>query len=110
MHGLRQSRLEPLGNVHEIEIEDEGGLAVTVDHPPESTSISAHAVKVQRPDEKWRNEILTMDNLEGVIGLKRSTIYAKIAAGSFPKQISIHGTRKGWRRGEVQDWLDNLSR
>jgi prophage regulatory protein len=108
MHGLRQSRLEPLNNVHEIEIDEEERLAVTVDHLPESTSTSVPAVGVQRTDERWRNEILTMDNVEGVTGLKRSTIYAKMAAGSFPQRIPIHGTRKGWRRGEIQDWLDAL--
>ena len=59
--------------------------------------------------EPWRNEILNLAGVLSATGLKRSTVYAKIADGSFPAQIPIHGTRVGWRRGEIQDWLDGLT-
>jgi predicted DNA-binding transcriptional regulator AlpA len=59
--------------------------------------------------ELWRNEILNLAGVLSATGLKRSTVYAKIGDGSFPAQIPIHGTRVGWRRGEIQDWLDGLT-
>ena len=40
-------------------------------------------------------------------GLSRSTIYRKIAEGTFPAQIklSIHGT--GWHESAVNAWVAN---
>ena len=40
-------------------------------------------------------------------GLSRSTLYRKIAEGSFPRQvpISVHGT--GWHKSTVDRWIDN---
>lgn len=38
-------------------------------------------------------------------GLSRSTLYRKIAEGSFPRQvpISIHGT--GWHESAINRWV-----
>lgn len=38
-------------------------------------------------------------------GLSRSTLYRKIAEGSFPAQvrISVHGA--GWREADVRRWI-----
>ncbi|WP_316859097.1 AlpA family transcriptional regulator [uncultured Cohaesibacter sp.] len=43
-------------------------------------------------------------------GLSRSTIYRKMAEGTFPSQIkiSIHGA--GWRESEVNHWIANPAR
>lgn len=40
-------------------------------------------------------------------GLSRSTIYRKIAEGTFPAQlrISVHGA--GWRESEIREWVEN---
>jgi len=40
-------------------------------------------------------------------GLSRSTIYRKIAEGSFPPQIriSVHGA--GWRESDINRWVAN---
>ena len=40
-------------------------------------------------------------------GLSRSTIYRKIAEGTFPAQIriSIHGA--GWRESEINRWVQD---
>jgi len=57
-----------------------------------------------------------MSNLERIIRLKtvlaltrlsRSTVYRKIAEGTFPHQvkISVHGT--GWRESAVNRWIDD---
>lgn len=57
-----------------------------------------------------------MSNFERIIrlktvlartGLSRSTLYRKIAEGTFPSQIkiSIHGA--GWRESAVNRWIDD---
>ena len=40
-------------------------------------------------------------------GLSRSTLYRKIAEGTFPAQlrISVHGA--GWREAEIDRWVAN---
>jgi prophage regulatory protein len=40
-------------------------------------------------------------------GLSRSTLYRKIAEGTFPAQlqISIHGA--GWRESDIDRWVDD---
>lgn len=39
--------------------------------------------------------------------LSRSTIYAEIKAGRFPKQFQLTSKRcVGWNESEIQDWLN----
>jgi prophage regulatory protein len=40
-------------------------------------------------------------------GLTRSTLYRKIQAGSFPKQIHLSERCAGWRESEVRAWMRN---
>jgi len=40
-----------------------------------------------------------------VTGLSRSTIYFRIALGTFPKQVSLGGRAVGWLENEIQEWL-----
>jgi prophage regulatory protein len=42
-------------------------------------------------------------------GLSHSTIYVKVADGSFPKQISLGTRAAGWRERDVSAWLENLT-
>lgn len=50
--------------------------------------------------------ILRRKQVESRIGLSRSTIYARIAEGSFPKPIDLGGGRAvGWVEFEIDAWL-----
>lgn len=40
-------------------------------------------------------------------GLTRSTLYRKVQAGSFPKQVAISTRCAGWRESAVNEWLRN---
>ncbi|WP_082718789.1 MULTISPECIES: helix-turn-helix transcriptional regulator [unclassified Sphingobium] len=37
-------------------------------------------------------------------GLKRSTLYNKIASGSFPTQVKLAQNCVGWREDQIDDW------
>jgi prophage regulatory protein len=37
--------------------------------------------------------------------LSRSTIYRKIAEGSFPPQIRISNNGTGWRESDINRWI-----
>jgi prophage regulatory protein len=40
-------------------------------------------------------------------GLSRSTIYHKIAEGTFPAQIRISVNGAGWRESDINRWIDD---
>ena len=40
-------------------------------------------------------------------GLTRSTLYRKVAARTFPRQVAISTRCMGWRQSELDDWLRN---
>jgi prophage regulatory protein len=39
-------------------------------------------------------------------GLSRSTIYRRVAEGTFPKPVNLGGRTVGWIAAEIQDWLE----
>jgi prophage regulatory protein len=50
--------------------------------------------------------ILRRKQVESRTGLSRSTIYARISEGKFPKPIGLGGGRAvGWIEAEIDDWL-----
>lgn len=49
--------------------------------------------------------ILRRKQVEARTGLRRSTIYAKIAAGEFPASIRLGARSVGWVESEISDWL-----
>lgn len=40
-------------------------------------------------------------------GLTRSTLYRKIAGGTFPKNMRISTRCMGWREAAIAAWLNN---
>jgi prophage regulatory protein len=40
-------------------------------------------------------------------GLTRSTLYRKVAEGSFPRQVAISRRCVGWRASDLDAWLRN---
>ena len=40
-------------------------------------------------------------------GLSRSTIYRKMAEGTFPNRVRLSLRCSGWREAEVERWLAN---
>lgn len=51
--------------------------------------------------------ILRLNTVLDRTGLSRATLYRKVRAGTFPKQISIATSSTGWRESAINDWLRN---
>jgi prophage regulatory protein len=49
--------------------------------------------------------LLRLPQVEAMIGLKRSSIYTRIAAGSFPRPVSLGARAVAFRKSEVQKWI-----
>jgi prophage regulatory protein len=52
-------------------------------------------------------QILRRPLVQSRTGLSRSTIYLKIAQGTFPKPISLGARAVGWLDTEIDEWLSN---
>ncbi|MDO5643075.1 MAG: AlpA family phage regulatory protein [Paracoccus sp. (in: a-proteobacteria)] len=45
--------------------------------------------------------------VEAATGLSRSTIYAMMSRGEFPRPIKLTGKAVGWPEKAVADWLNS---
>ena len=50
--------------------------------------------------------ILRLPRVKATTGLSRSTIYLRVAEGTFPKPVSLGGRAIGWLEAEVMEWLN----
>lgn len=50
--------------------------------------------------------ILRRDAVERMTGLSRSTLYAKVAAGEFPKPIKLGARAVGWLERDIAAWQE----
>lgn len=53
------------------------------------------------------DRIIRINTVLNKTGLSRSTLYRKIEAGTFPKQIHIAARCVGWRESAVLAWMHN---
>lgn len=60
------------------------------------------AITADKPDR-----ILRLPAVLDRTGLSRSTLYRKIQAGTFPKQVPISLRCAGWRESAVSEWMRN---
>jgi len=49
--------------------------------------------------------ILRLPAVKTSTGLSRSTIYLRIAQGTFPKPVGLGGRAVGWLEAEIQEWV-----
>ncbi|RWE78247.1 AlpA family phage regulatory protein [Mesorhizobium sp.] len=54
-----------------------------------------------------RDRIIRLRTVLARTGLSRSTMYRKIAEGTFPAQIKISVNGAGWRESDINRWVAN---
>jgi len=52
-----------------------------------------------------KHNILRLPSVMAIIGLSRSSIYLRIADGTFPKAVSLGARAVGWLESDIQEWL-----
>ncbi|TVV75589.1 AlpA family phage regulatory protein [Sphingomonas solaris] len=55
--------------------------------------------------DRAADNIIRLPEVKRRTGLSRTTIYAKIADGSFPPQFKISANCAGWYESEVSAWV-----
>ncbi len=53
--------------------------------------------------------ILRRPAVQARTGLSRSTLYAMMAEGKFPKPVKLGKRAVGWRESALTNWLDSRS-
>ena len=51
--------------------------------------------------------LIRVPEVLALIGVSRSTLYAMVAEGQFPRPVKIGHRSVGWPARDVQSWLDN---
>lgn len=51
------------------------------------------------------DRVIRRHEVENKTGLSRSTIYAMMAEGDFPKPIKLGKRAVGWREADIAKWL-----
>jgi prophage regulatory protein len=53
------------------------------------------------------NSILRLPEVKTRVGLSRSSIYLRVADGSFPRPIALGARAVGWVESEVEEWISS---
>ncbi len=53
------------------------------------------------------DRIVRLNTVLARTGLSRSTIYRKIAEGTFPPQIKISVNGAGWHESKINRWIED---
>jgi prophage regulatory protein len=54
-----------------------------------------------------QNRIVRLPAVLDRTGLSRSTVYRKIAEGTFPPQVRVSLNGVGWRESDLNEWIDD---
>ena len=52
-------------------------------------------------------ELLTRQQVEKILGVRRSTIYKWMRDGTLPEPLKISSGCVRWRRAELEDWINS---
>lgn len=55
---------------------------------------------------KFGQKLLRLPQVKDLTGLSKSTIYARITEGSFPKQIPLGPRLVVWMESDIQNWIE----
>lgn len=56
-----------------------------------------------------QTSIIRLPKVKAKTGLSRSTIYAKVRDGTFPKSVQLGARAVGWLELEVDGWINSLT-
>ena len=55
-------------------------------------------------------ELLPLQEVMRVTSMSRSTIYARMAIGQFPKPVRVAAQSVRWKTCEIHEWIASLPR
>ena len=73
---------------------------------PDDVEQGEHEVTAGSNEALMMHTILRLPAVKARTGLSRSTIYLRVAQGTFPRPVGLGGRAVGWLEAEVQAWLE----
>ena len=61
--------------------------------------------QVTNETHEIKTRLLTFDEVHKRTGIKKSSAYAKMAKGLFPKPVRIAARSVRWVESEIDDWI-----
>lgn len=55
--------------------------------------------------KSMHHKLMRLLEVKAITGLSKSTIYSRIAEGTFPKQILIGPRLVAWVESDIQNWI-----
>lgn len=62
-------------------------------------------MSINNPVPKTNARLLRLPEVRELTGLPTSTIYAKIAEGTFPRQIKLSARSVAWDGSQIDSWI-----
>lgn len=70
----------------------------------------AKAMKMAQQEASSPGRLLRLEEVEALVGLKKSAIYSRIKQGAFPAPIEVRGTAaKRWREADITAWIAHVA-
>jgi len=60
----------------------------------------------ENKDNNMDRQILTLRQVEDLTGLKRVTLWRLEKKSDFPRRLKLTDTKIGWRKNQVEAWID----
>ena len=60
---------------------------------------------LKRGNEKMKN-LIKLTTVKSMTGLSKSSIYAMMQKGQFPKSVTIGARAVAWIEAEIQNWIE----
>lgn len=54
--------------------------------------------------------LMRIKQVESAVGLKKSSIYAKLKESNFPIPVRLGTKSVAWKSNEIQEWIDTRPR
>jgi prophage regulatory protein len=55
------------------------------------------------------SKLIRIEEVSSITTLAKSTIWAKVANGAFPKPIKLGTNVSVWRESDIADWIETLA-
>ena len=81
-----------------------------IDQPPTSISENTHTDKrtLEAAARLTKDRLLTIFEVVDIVNLSRSSIYALMKKGAFPKNRKASISASRWISAEIDDWIAGL--
>lgn len=63
---------------------------------------------IRNPIPANQEILYRLSEVEGICGMKRSTIYRAVAEGSFPSPVQLGPQSVAWKKSDIDRWIAKL--